>query len=95
MPAEQEEAVPLTTAPFAVIRLLLAPGTRYNDRREEFSPFDKLVAPDPVMRRQVVALARRGASLGRDVFVLVNNKAEGCSPLTVRALAEMLAEESG
>ena len=94
MPEEQEKAVPLETAPFAVVRLLLAPGTRYNDRREEFSPFDKLVAPDSEMRRQVVSLARRGASLGRDVFVLVNNKAEGCSPLTIRALAEMLAEAS-
>ena len=91
MPEEQASAVPLEAAPFAVIRLLLAPGTRYNDRREEFAPFDHLVAPDAEMRRQVVALARGGAALGRDVFVLVNNKAEGCSPLTIRALAEMLA----
>jgi uncharacterized protein YecE (DUF72 family) len=92
MPEEQASAVPLDAAPFTVIRLLLAPGTRYNDRREEFSPFDRIVAPDPEMRRQVVALARAGAALGRDVFVLVNNKAEGCSPLTIRALADMLAE---
>jgi len=94
MPEEQATAVPIETAPFAVIRLLLAPGTRYNDRREEFSPFDKLVAPDPEMRRQVAALAKKGASLNRDVFVLVNNKAEGCSPLTIRALAELLAGEA-
>jgi len=40
-------------------------------------------------------MARASSSLGRDVFVLVNNKAEGCSPLTVRALAEMLAGGSG
>jgi uncharacterized protein YecE (DUF72 family) len=94
MPQAQAEAVPLETAPFAVIRLLLAPGTRYNDRREEFEPFDRIVEPDPEMRRQVVSLARKASSLGRDVFVLVNNKAEGCSPLTIRALAEMLASES-
>ena len=93
MPEEQASTVPVETAPFTVIRLLLAPGTRYNDRREEFAPFDHLVAPDAEMRRQVVALARKGAALGRDVFVLVNNKAEGCSPLTIRALAEMLAGE--
>lgn len=92
MPEEQASAVPIDAAPFSVIRLLLAPGTRYNDRREEFSPFDRIVAPDAEMRRQVAALARAGAALGRDVFVLVNNKAEGCSPLTIRALAEMLAE---
>jgi len=94
MPQVQAAAVPLETASFSVIRLLLAPGTRYNDRREEFEPFDRIVAPDLEMRRQVVSLARQASSLGRDVFVLVNNKAEGCSPLTVRALAEMLASES-
>jgi hypothetical protein len=39
-----------------------------------------------------VALAREGLALGREVSVLVNNKAEGCSPLTIRALAELLAD---
>jgi uncharacterized protein YecE (DUF72 family) len=93
MPEDQAAAVPLDTAAFTVIRLLLAPGTRYNDRREEFVPFNRLVAPDPEMRRQVVSLARQSLSLGREVFVLVNNKAEGCSPLTIRALADLLASE--
>jgi hypothetical protein len=89
--------VPLDAAgfTFTVVRLLLPPGTRYDDRREEFVPFDRIVAPDPEMRRQVASIARTSLSLGREVFVLVNNKAEGCSPLTVRALAEMLSEESG
>jgi len=95
MPEDQAAVVSLDTAPFTVIRLLLAPGTRYDDRREEFLPFDRIVAPDLEMRRQVVSMARASSSLGRDVFVLVNNKAEGCSPLTVRALAEMLAGGSG
>jgi uncharacterized protein YecE (DUF72 family) len=90
MPESQASTVPLETAGFTVIRLLLSPGTRYNDRREEFVPFNRIVAPDPEMRRQVVSMARQSLSLGRDVYVLVNNKAEGCSPLTIRALAELL-----
>ncbi len=94
MPQVQAAAVPLETSSFTVIRLLLAPGTRYNDRRDEFEPFDRIIAPDLEMRRQVVILARQASSLGRDVFILVNNKAEGCSPLTIRALAELLASES-
>ncbi|HEV2064643.1 MAG TPA: hypothetical protein VGS00_08850, partial [Thermoanaerobaculia bacterium] len=57
--------------------------------------FTRHVAPDPEMRRQIVALARAASTLGRDVFVLVNNRAEGCSPLTIRALAEMLAGDGG
>ena len=42
------------------------------------------------MRRQVVSLARAAADTGIPVSVLVNNKTEGCSPLTIRALAELL-----
>jgi len=89
MPEDQEQRIPVRDAPFVVVRLLLRPGTRYDERREDFQPFDRIVDPNPEMRRQTVALAR--AALGRDVFVLVNNKAEGCSPATIRALAEELA----
>ena len=93
MPAEQARAIPVAAAPFAVIRLLLRPGTRYEERRDEFQPFDRIVDENPEMRRQVVAIVREAAGLGRDVSVLVNNKAEGCSPRAIRALAEMLADE--
>ena len=37
--------------------------------------------------------ARAALATQRPVSILINNKAEGCSPLTIRALAEMLAEE--
>ncbi|MDQ6892685.1 MAG: DUF72 domain-containing protein [Acidobacteriota bacterium] len=92
MPAEQAERIPAAAADFVVVRLLLRPGTRYDDRREDFLPFDRIVDPNPEMRRQTVELAR--AASGRDVFVLVNNKAEGCAPATIRALAEQLASEA-
>jgi uncharacterized protein YecE (DUF72 family) len=96
MPAGQAAGVPVETAPFAVIRLLLRPGTRYEERREEFLPFDRIVDPNPEMRGEVARLVRAALRAGRETYVLVNNKAEGCSPLTIRALAEILArEESG
>jgi uncharacterized protein YecE (DUF72 family) len=91
MPAEQARTVPLAGARFAVVRLLLRPGTLYGERRDEFLPFDRIVDESPEMRRDVVALAREALALGREVSILVNNKAEGCSPLTIRALAELLA----
>jgi uncharacterized protein YecE (DUF72 family) len=90
MPAEQAREIPLTVAPFAVIRLLLPPGTTYGERRA-LKPFSRVADPDEEMRRQVVSLARGAAEAEIPVSVLVNNKAEGCSPLTIRALAEMLA----
>jgi uncharacterized protein YecE (DUF72 family) len=92
MPEAQAERVPVTDAPFAVVRLLLRPGTQYDNRREEFLPFDRIVDPNPELRRQVVSLVRAAGE--RPVYVLVNNKAEGCSPATIRALATMLAGNS-
>lgn len=96
MPEIQAGRVPVTTAPFAVVRLLLRPGTAYDDRREEFLPFDRIVDPNPELRAQVISLVRATLERpGTPVYVLVNNKAEGCAPATIRALAEMLvlAEE--
>ena len=46
------------------------------------------------MRDEVTRLTRAALRAGRETYVLVNNKAEGCSPLTIRALAELLAEPS-
>jgi uncharacterized protein YecE (DUF72 family) len=91
-PGEQTAIVPPDDADFAVVRLLLRPGTWYEDQRERFRPFNRLVEPDERMRADVVAIARRIVNRGRRVFVLVNNKAEGSSPLTVTALARRLAE---
>lgn len=91
MPGAQADVVPPEEGPFSVVRLLLRPGTWYEDQRERFSPFDQLVEPDEAMRRDVVSIARRVVNRGRRVFVLVNNKAEGSSPLTVMALASQLA----
>jgi acetyl esterase/lipase len=90
MPARQEETVPLDSAPFALIRLLLRPGTSYGERRDALAPFDRLTDRDDEMRDEVVSLARMAVEAGIPVSVLVNNKAEGCAPLTIRALAEML-----
>ena len=90
MPGEQAKAIPVNAAPFAVIRLLLRPGTTYGERRDEIMPFNRLTDRNDDMRRQVVSLARMAVDAGIPVSVLVNNKAEGCSPLTIRALAEML-----
>ena len=92
MPAQQERAIPLSHAAFTVLRLMLPPGTSYDGRRENFRPFSRLHEPHPEMRCQVAEIARRSTREGRDTFVIVNNKAEGSSPLTIRALAEMLAK---
>jgi uncharacterized protein YecE (DUF72 family) len=91
MPLAQAAVVPPEEPPFAVVRLLLRPGTWYEDQRNRFTPFNRLVEPDEPMRDEVVGLTTRALAKGRKVYVLVNNKAEGSSPLTIEALAARLA----
>jgi uncharacterized protein YecE (DUF72 family) len=77
-------------APHVVMRLLLPQGKNYADQKADFAPFNRIVAEQPNMRRETVdlilQLLERGST---DLYVLVNNKAEGCAPLTVRALADL------
>ncbi|MDR3396704.1 MAG: DUF72 domain-containing protein, partial [Pandoraea sp.] len=55
---------------------------------------DKIVDPDPTTRDVLAALATHYALAGHPVYVIVNNKAEGSSPLSCRALAERITELS-
>jgi uncharacterized protein YecE (DUF72 family) len=89
---DQAAIVPVTAAPFTVIRLLLPPAMRYAERRDALWPFVEAKDPDPEMRAQVVDMVRESLRVAHPVSVLVNNKAEGCAPLTIRALAELLAQ---
>jgi uncharacterized protein YecE (DUF72 family) len=77
-----------------VARLMLPPFMRYAAKKAEYEPFDKLVAPQDDMRDDVMLLLQAAAAADvEDAFVLVNNKAEGSSPLTVRALAKRASRE--
>jgi len=89
-PGHQRALVPLEEQPFIVTRLLLKPGTRYKAQREAFAPFDRIVEEDRGMRLEVVDILREAEARGVPAFVLVNNKAEGCSPATIEAIASEL-----
>lgn len=89
MPGEQLARVP-PTADFVVSRLLLRPGTRYQERKDAFAPFDRVVDPNEAMRSEIEQLARQATIDRRRTFVVVNNKAEGSAPLTVVELAKRL-----
>ena len=95
MPSLREQAgmVDVTHAPFAVVRLLLRPGTRYEARREDCRPFNRIADQDDALRRDVTRLISDATGRQQPVYVLVNNKAEGSAPLTIRALAEQLVAE--
>jgi uncharacterized protein YecE (DUF72 family) len=92
LPEQWEAAQPLPAA-FSVTRVLVPPGLPYERAVERFRPYDRMQAPREDMRRDVVRLVRQITEAGADAFVLVNNRAEGCAPLTVRALARELGIE--
>jgi uncharacterized protein YecE (DUF72 family) len=91
----QSRMVPISSGESVIVRLLLRPGTGYEERKRQFLPFDKIVDPNEQMRREVIEIALSAIALGKAVFVLVNNKAEGSSPLTIERLGEMAAEKLG
>jgi uncharacterized protein YecE (DUF72 family) len=94
MPGEQADLVQLESSPFTMVRLLMRPGTRYEQQKDTMAPFNRIVQQDEHMRRDVTAILKRAAASGQRAFLLVNNKAEGSSPLTIEAIAERLAAGS-
>ena len=89
---EQLRIPEILPGPFVVSRLLLPPYRGYEQRKRELSPFDRVLDPQPQMREDVIELAERAGELGHTLFVIVNNKAEGSAPLTVKALAQRWAQ---
>lgn len=71
-----------------LIRWMLGGGQKYAEAVERYHPFDRLVDEDPVTRGQIAEIIRRYP--GHQIYVIVNNKAEGCAPLSLVKLAEAL-----
>jgi uncharacterized protein YecE (DUF72 family) len=78
-------------APLVVCRALQPPGMTYATSVETFAPFDRIREPKPGLRADLVRLVETIVELGVPGFVIVNNRAEGCSPLTIAAVAEAVA----
>lgn len=87
--AEQIRVPGILTGPFALARLMLKPGTRYEDRKRDMAPFDRIRDPDLEMRESVIDLWEIANERAMPLFVTINNKAEGSAPLTARAIAEI------
>ena len=73
-----------------VVRWMLAHGRTYSEAKDEFAPFHQLVAPDDVTREELVELLLSQAP-AKDLLVIINNKAEGSSPLSSFGLAQAMA----
>jgi uncharacterized protein YecE (DUF72 family) len=95
MPSVNEQArrLPKETRRPLVVRWLLRPQESFADARASYSPFDRLVAEDPVRREEIARLVARAHLHEVPVLLLVDNKAEGCAPLSLELLAAAIVEE--
>jgi uncharacterized protein YecE (DUF72 family) len=74
--------------PWTIVRWMLAAGLTYEKAFRQYSPFNRIVAPDPASRRAVADLARAALAAGRPFLCTVNNNAEGSAPLSIIELAK-------
>lgn len=82
------------SAPFLVARAIVSPGRGYDESVNAFAPFDRIREEDSALRSDLVRLARLSESLRLPTYVIVGNRTEGCSPLTIEAVVRLLAETS-
>jgi len=88
---EQRELLPAATRRVLVARWLNPPGVTHEGARKKYEPFNRLVEEDPYRRGHLATLALDALREGAEAYVLVNNKAEGCAPESIRKLGEMVA----
>jgi uncharacterized protein YecE (DUF72 family) len=70
-----------------VVRWSLASGLRYEEAKNRYAPFDRIVDPDIPTRGALAHLIHVALTSGQPSFVIVNNKAEGSAPLSAIELA--------
>lgn len=73
-----------------IVRWMLARHRAYDEARQVYAPFAHLAEPDPDARRQIAGLGAAASRRGRQVFVIINNKAEGSAPLSAFELARSI-----
>jgi len=82
-------------APFLVARVLLRPGRYYAEAVDAFQPYDRIQDRNPELRSDIVKLIDTAVKARIPAYILVNNRAEGSAPLTIAAVARILAERVG
>jgi uncharacterized protein YecE (DUF72 family) len=76
--------------PFFISRLLLRPGTIYQDAVDAFSPYNRLHQEFGDLRGTVVEILFRAKKTQVPAYVLVNNRFEGCAPKTLEGIFSLI-----
>ncbi len=85
MPSLSAQSVGLEVSPMLVIRWMLGLGN-HDEAVERYQPFHQLVDEDLATRASLVGLWRQALQAQKPIMTIVNNKAEGCAPLSIERL---------
>lgn len=85
--AEETEGTDWNLAGPLVVRWSLQGGFRYDEAKNRYAPFDRIIDPDIVTRGTLTHLVHVALRSAQPVFIIVNNKAEGSAPLSCLELA--------
>jgi uncharacterized protein YecE (DUF72 family) len=88
---DQLKAVRHYEQPVLLLRWMLHAGLKYEVARDRYEPFDRIQDEDPASLERIAVAALDALIAERDVFVVVNNKAEGSAPRSVFRLARRMA----
>jgi len=86
---------PPVTADFVVARILTPPGVSYEKAVQMFQPYDRLKQPLPQVREDIERLVRTALEHNLPIYVIVNNRAEGSAPLTIREVDQQIRANLG
>lgn len=79
-------------APHLVVRWNLSGRQKYDDAKARYAPFDRVVDPDEGIRSALARAIDWAVERNRPVWITANNKAEGCAPATLEAIADAWAQ---
>ena len=81
--AEQIAIKGSDTADFSVSRFLLKPGRSYEDSVKAFQPYTEIKEPNEEARTAAAKILQQSMVKKRRGYIYVNNRLEGCAPMTI------------
>jgi len=85
--AEATEGTDWKLAGPLVVRWSLQAGFRYDDAKNRYAPFDRIIDPDIITRGTLAHLIHVALRSAQPAYVMINNKAEGSAPASCIELA--------
>ena len=94
MPPVREQAalVQPERSQAVVIRWMQSRHLSYEAAKHKYAPFNRIVDADPTSRQAIGKLCLDSSVRRQPTYVIVNNKAEGCAPLSIVQLARQIVE---